>query len=58
MKVLDACGKDPPEPITSSSNVIYLRYEAEYSRQGVKFLIDWLEVTPNATNSEKEGEST
>lgn len=42
--LLEVCGFDIPDPITSSSNVIYIDFSVDILRQGSWFELNWIQV--------------
>lgn len=48
--LLDACGIDAPEPITSSSNVVNIQFSTMVNtglQRGNWFALNWLEIPKN-----------
>ncbi|EZA59389.1 Cubilin [Ooceraea biroi] len=52
--LLDACGYSQPEPVVSSSNVIFIQMKAEYTRQGMFFDLTWLQIPRESSENNKE----
>ncbi|XP_018577861.1 cubilin-like [Anoplophora glabripennis] len=44
------CGIELPDPIKSSTNILYITMEYSYVRMGSKFLVEWLEISNERTN--------
>lgn len=42
--LLEVCDLDIPDPITSSTNVIYIDFSVDILRQGSWFELNWIQV--------------
>lgn len=42
--LLEACGSEIPEPIKTTSNLVYITLNTDSFNKGTTFLIDWIRV--------------
>nr|XP_012218853.1 PREDICTED: cubilin-like [Linepithema humile] len=52
--LLEVCGYTLPDPIESSSNVIYIRMSSTYIRHGSLFDLTWLQIPRDTQGTNKE----
>ncbi|XP_071569184.1 cubilin isoform X2 [Temnothorax nylanderi] len=52
--LLEVCGYSLPDPVESSSNVIYIMMSTDFVRQGNWFDLTWLQIPKNTEQKNKE----
>ncbi|XP_069688891.1 cubilin [Periplaneta americana] len=49
VKLFQGCGGNLPDPVTSSSNIVYIEFNSSPVRLGSKFFLEWLQVVRQVT---------
>ncbi|TGZ53188.1 Cubilin [Temnothorax longispinosus] len=52
--LLEVCGYSLPDPVESSSNVVYIMMSTDFVRQGNWFDLTWLQIPKNTEQGNKE----